>query len=51
MTVRENVQVALVSYGKHLFNLWRSTPDFATAEAGRLLELVGMGGLCRPSLW
>ncbi len=26
MTVRENVQVALVSYGRQLFNLWASTP-------------------------
>jgi branched-chain amino acid transport system ATP-binding protein len=44
MTVRENVQVALVSYERQLFNLWSSTPKFAQAEAGRLLELVGMGG-------
>jgi branched-chain amino acid transport system ATP-binding protein len=44
MTVRENVQVALVSYRRQLFNLRASTPRFATAEAGRLLELVGMGG-------
>src|SRR5580693_10483222 len=36
MTVRENVQVALVSHQRHLFNLWRSTPAFATAEADRL---------------
>jgi branched-chain amino acid transport system ATP-binding protein len=43
MTVRENIQVALVSYGRQLFNLWRSTPGFAKAEAGRLLDLVGMG--------
>ena len=43
MTVRENVQVALVSYGRQLFNLWASTPKFARDEAGRLLELVGMG--------
>src|SRR6266446_9878656 len=38
MTVRENVQVALISHGKQLFNLWRSTPKFAREEAGRLLE-------------
>jgi branched-chain amino acid transport system ATP-binding protein len=44
MTVRENVQVALVSYRRQLFNLRASTPRLATAEAGRLLELVGMGG-------
>jgi branched-chain amino acid transport system ATP-binding protein len=44
MTVRENVQVALVSYERQLFNLWSSTPKFAQAGAGRLLELVGMGG-------
>jgi branched-chain amino acid transport system ATP-binding protein len=42
MTVRENVQVALVSYRRQLFNLWASTPRFAREEAGRLLELVGM---------
>ena len=44
MTVRENVQVALVSYGKQLFNLFASAPKFAREEAGRLLDLVGMGG-------
>src|SRR5450755_1401982 len=43
MTVRENIQVALVSYGRQLFNLWGSTPRFALDEASRLLELVGMG--------
>ena len=43
MTVRENVQVALVSYGRQLFNLWSSTAQFAREEAGRLLDLVGMG--------
>jgi branched-chain amino acid transport system ATP-binding protein len=44
MTVRENVQVALVSYGRKQFNLLSSTPQYARAEADRLLELVGMGG-------
>src|ERR1700675_783116 len=44
MTVRENIQVALVSYRRQLFNLWASTPRFALAEASRLLELVGMAG-------
>src|SRR6267154_1828159 len=44
MTVRENVQVALVSYNRQLFNLWASTPKFARDEAGRLLEQVGMSG-------
>jgi branched-chain amino acid transport system ATP-binding protein len=43
MTVRENVQVALISHGKKLFNLWTSTSGFAPTEAGRLLDLVGMG--------
>jgi branched-chain amino acid transport system ATP-binding protein len=43
MTVRENVQVALVSHGGQSFNLWTSTANFARAEAGRLLDLVGMG--------
>ena len=44
MTVRENVQVALVSYGKRLFDFWRSMPGLAREEAGRLLQLVGMSG-------
>jgi branched-chain amino acid transport system ATP-binding protein len=44
MTVRENVQVALVSHSGQLFNFWTATQKFAKAEAGRLLELVGMGG-------
>ncbi len=44
MTVRENIQVALVSYNRQLFNLFASTPRFAREEAGRLLELVGMSG-------
>src|SRR5260370_32124983 len=44
MTVRENIQVALVSHRRQLFNLFTSTPRFAQGEAGRLLELVGMSG-------
>jgi branched-chain amino acid transport system ATP-binding protein len=44
MTVRENVQVALVSHDRQLFNLLSSTPKLLRGEAGRLLELVGMGG-------
>jgi branched-chain amino acid transport system ATP-binding protein len=44
MTVRENVQVALVSHGRRLFNLVASTPKLLREEAGRLLELVGMSG-------
>jgi branched-chain amino acid transport system ATP-binding protein len=44
MTVRENVQVALVSYGHALFKFFASTPNFAREEAGRLLDLVGMDG-------
>ncbi len=44
MTVRENVQVALVSYRRQLFNLFASTPRFAREEASGLLELVGMSG-------
>jgi branched-chain amino acid transport system ATP-binding protein len=42
MTVRENVQVALLSHRGALFDMWHSTPRFAREEAGRLLELVGM---------
>ena len=44
MTVRENVQVALVSHANKTFNIWRSTPDFQRDEAERLLALVGVGG-------
>ncbi len=44
MTVRENVQVALVSDAGRTFNLWRSTPDFRRDEADRLLTLVGVEG-------
>src|ERR1700743_1755234 len=44
MTVRENVQVALVSHHGMLLNLWSSTPKLARDEAGALLELVGMRG-------
>jgi branched-chain amino acid transport system ATP-binding protein len=49
MTVRENIQVALVSYHRQLFNLWASTPKFAPEEADSLLALVGMDGFAnRP---
>jgi branched-chain amino acid transport system ATP-binding protein len=44
MTVRENVQVALASYGQRLFDMLASTPKLLRDEASRLLELVGMGG-------
>jgi branched-chain amino acid transport system ATP-binding protein len=44
MTVRQNVQVALLSHGKQLFNLLSSAPKLLRQEAGRLLELVGMSG-------
>jgi branched-chain amino acid transport system ATP-binding protein len=44
MTVRENVQVALISHAHQLFNLRGSAPKFDREEAARLLELVGMGG-------
>src|SRR6202008_1692375 len=35
--------VPLVSFGRQLFNLWISTAQYAREEAGRLLDLVGMG--------
>jgi branched-chain amino acid transport system ATP-binding protein len=44
MTVRENVQVALVSHEGRALNLVDSLPRSALAEADRLLELVGMAG-------
>ncbi len=43
MTVRENVQVALISHARRLYDIWSSAPKVAQAEAGRLLDLVGMG--------
>jgi branched-chain amino acid transport system ATP-binding protein len=42
MTVRENVQVALASHRRRLFDLVSSTPRLAREDAGRLLDLVGM---------
>lgn len=42
MTVRENVQVALVSHHKRLFNMWSAMPGLDRDEADRLLDLVGM---------
>jgi branched-chain amino acid transport system ATP-binding protein len=42
MTVRENVQVALVSHRQKSFNLVTSMPRYAREEADHLLELVGM---------
>jgi branched-chain amino acid transport system ATP-binding protein len=47
MTVRENVQVALSSHDRKLFNLTASMPRYAQSEADRLLELVGMGGFAK----
>jgi branched-chain amino acid transport system ATP-binding protein len=44
MTVRENVQVALLSHAGEIFNMWRSTPRFARDEADHLLSLVGVDG-------
>ena len=44
MTVRENVQVALVSYGQAIVqSLGLDARSYARDEAGRLLDLVGMG--------
>jgi branched-chain amino acid transport system ATP-binding protein len=42
MTVRENVQVALVSHHRRLSNFWSAMPRLDQAEADRLLDLVGM---------
>jgi branched-chain amino acid transport system ATP-binding protein len=42
MTVRENVQMALLSHGRRLGDLWRFAGGLEVAEADRLLELVGM---------
>jgi len=42
MTVRENVQVALASHGRRLFDLWRPLRAFDNEKADALLALVGM---------
>ena len=44
MTVRENVQVALLSHTHELRNLWRRAGDLHVGEADALLERVGMRG-------
>jgi len=43
MSVRENVQMALLSHGRALGDLWRFAGRLEVAEADRLLGLVGMG--------
>jgi branched-chain amino acid transport system ATP-binding protein len=42
MTVRENVQVALLSHGRATRDLWRFAGRLDVEEALRLLDLVGM---------
>jgi branched-chain amino acid transport system ATP-binding protein len=42
MTVRENVQTALLSHHKRNYSLWSSAPSFLVPEAESLLERVGM---------
>jgi len=42
MTVRENVQMALLSHSRALGDLWRFAGRLERTEADRLLGLVGM---------
>jgi branched-chain amino acid transport system ATP-binding protein len=42
MTVRENVQMALLSRNRKLYSVWRSAAGFNPEEAEKLLERVGM---------
>ena len=42
MTVRENVQAALLSHHKRNYSLWARASRFRVAEADALLERVGM---------
>lgn len=44
MTVRENVQMALLSHRRELGRLWQRARDSHRAEADALLERVGMAG-------
>jgi branched-chain amino acid transport system ATP-binding protein len=50
MSVRENVQVALLSWHRRLVTPWGSAASRHAAEADALLALVGLGGeAARPS--
>lgn len=42
MTVRENVQMALISHHRGTWNIWRSASSQHVDEATQLLDLVGM---------
>ncbi|MDU6133655.1 ABC transporter ATP-binding protein [Bradyrhizobium sp.] len=42
MTVRENIQVALVSHHRRLYDFWTPMMSIERGEADRLLDLVGM---------
>jgi branched-chain amino acid transport system ATP-binding protein len=42
MTVRENVQIALLSHAGRLWNAWQAARDQCIGEADTLLERVGM---------
>jgi len=42
MTVRENVQIALLSHRRRLANCWSRAAELYREDAGRLLERVGM---------
>jgi len=42
MTVRENVQMALISHHRQLASLWTPAARLQREDAGRLLERVGM---------
>ncbi len=44
MTVRENIQVALVSHHRRLYDFWTPMMSIERREADRLLDLVGMAG-------
>jgi len=50
MTVVENVQMALISHGRHIFNLWRPASSLYRERAIELLAQVGMADAAdRPS--
>jgi branched-chain amino acid transport system ATP-binding protein len=44
MTVRENVQMALISHHRRVRALWKRTGDYYADEALALLDRVGMAG-------
>ena len=50
MSVRENVQTALLSHHRRNYSMWSRARKFFTKEAEALLDRVGMRGAGRPAV-